>query len=51
VILSSGFSHATAAERFQGKNISGFLGKPYTGSQLGDAVQSAMKRGGVLRRV
>ena len=51
VILSSGFSHATAAERFQGKNIAGFLGKPYTGSQLADAVQAAMKRSGVLGRV
>jgi DNA-binding response OmpR family regulator/signal transduction histidine kinase len=51
VILSSGFSHTTAAERFQGKNISGFLGKPYKGSQLCDTVQTAMKKSGVLRRV
>jgi CheY-like chemotaxis protein/nitrogen-specific signal transduction histidine kinase len=50
VILSSGFSHATAAERFQGKNISGFLGKPYTGAQLGDAVLAAMKSPRVLGR-
>jgi CheY-like chemotaxis protein len=47
VILSSGFSHATAVERFQGKNISGFLGKPYTGAQLCDAVLAAMKSRGV----
>jgi CheY-like chemotaxis protein len=51
VILSSGFSHATAEERFQGKNISGFLGKPYTGAQLCDAVLAAIKSRGVLGRV
>jgi CheY-like chemotaxis protein len=50
VILSSGFSHATAAERFQGKNISGFLGKPYTGAQLCDAVVAAMRSRRVLGR-
>ncbi len=43
IVLSSGFSHATATQRFHGKNISGFLGKPYTGAQLCDAVHSVMK--------
>jgi CheY-like chemotaxis protein/nitrogen-specific signal transduction histidine kinase len=42
VILSSGFSHQVAAERFHGKGLSGFLEKPYTGAQLGEAIACAV---------
>jgi DNA-binding NtrC family response regulator len=42
VILSSGFSQATAAERFQGKELAGFLEKPYNASQLVEAVAAAI---------
>jgi two-component system, chemotaxis family, CheB/CheR fusion protein len=42
VILSSGFSHETATERFHGKGIAGFLGKPYAVSELVRAVEAAM---------
>jgi signal transduction histidine kinase/CheY-like chemotaxis protein len=44
VVLSSGFSHAIAAERFRGKGIAGFLGKPYTGPQLDEANEAAMRQ-------
>jgi len=44
VVLSSGFSHAIAAERFRGKGIAGFLGKPYTGPQLDEAIEAAMRQ-------
>ncbi len=43
VILSSGFSEQTAAEHFHGRRLAGFLQKPYTGAQLGEAIASAMK--------
>jgi FixJ family two-component response regulator len=43
VILSSGFSQVTAAERFRGKGLAGFLGKPYTIAQLTEAVESGLK--------
>jgi DNA-binding response OmpR family regulator/nitrogen-specific signal transduction histidine kinase len=44
VILSSGFSQVTAAERFRGKGLAGFLGKPYTIAQLAEAVESGLNR-------
>ncbi len=44
IILSSGFSHETAAERFRGKPLAGFLGKPYTVQRLDDVVRSALAR-------
>jgi CheY-like chemotaxis protein len=42
VILSSGFSQAAAAERFTGKGLTGFLGKPYTSDQLAAAIEAAL---------
>ena len=42
VILSSGFSQATAAEQFRGKELAGFLEKPYNASDLVEAVAAAL---------
>ena len=42
VILSSGYSGSEVARRFVGKNIAGFLQKPYRSEQLLDALRSAL---------
>ncbi|MEP6716575.1 MAG: response regulator, partial [Terriglobia bacterium] len=42
VVLASGFSHSTAAERFHGKGLAGFLGKPFTIDQLTEVVEAAL---------
>jgi DNA-binding response OmpR family regulator len=46
VVLSSGFSQGTAAERFRGKGLAGFLGKPYDTAQLVEVVASGLKTAG-----
>ncbi len=43
VILSSGFTQVMAAERFRGKRLAGFLGKPYGITQLYAAVEMGLK--------
>jgi len=43
VVLSSGFNRSVAEERFRGTGIAGFLGKPYTGNQLVDAMNAAIE--------
>lgn len=43
VILISGFSQAEALEKFRGSGITGFLGKPFDGKQLREAVTAALK--------
>ena len=45
IVLSSGFSHDTALLRFEGKGLSGFIGKPYTLPRLMEAIESAIKTG------
>ena len=42
VILSSGFSEAEVLERFQGKDLAGFLQKPYTSLQLREKLTIAV---------
>jgi PAS domain S-box-containing protein len=40
IIISSGFSSEEAAERFKGKQVGGFLNKPYTSAALAQKVNS-----------
>lgn len=40
IILSSGFSEADAKRRFQGRDLAGFLQKPYRASSLAEKVKS-----------
>ncbi|MDQ6706332.1 MAG: response regulator, partial [Acidobacteriota bacterium] len=42
VILSSGYNEAEAIRRFTGKNLGGFIQKPYTATQLAEKVQSVL---------
>ena len=44
VILSSGFSEAEVAVRFEGKGVDAFIQKPYTGAGLAKVVQDAIRR-------
>jgi two-component system cell cycle sensor histidine kinase/response regulator CckA len=39
VVVSSGYGEAEAARRFAGLEVSGFLQKPYTASQLVDRIK------------
>ena len=43
VILSSGFNHSVAVEPFSDRDLAGFLGKPYSGSELAAAVEKAIR--------
>jgi DNA-binding response OmpR family regulator/nitrogen-specific signal transduction histidine kinase len=43
IVLSSGFGHDTALQRFEGKGLDGFIGKPYTLPKLTEVVASALK--------
>ncbi len=45
VILSSGYDEAEATRRFAGKNVNGFLKKPYTAETLADRVKSVLAAG------
>jgi PAS domain S-box-containing protein len=49
VILSSGFSEAEAAPRFQGKGLAGFIQKPYKASALAEKVKDTISRTSVPR--
>jgi FixJ family two-component response regulator len=42
IILSSGFSQTVAAEKFRGRCLAGFLGKPYNAEQLVKAVETVL---------
>jgi PAS domain S-box-containing protein len=42
VILSSGFSEAEAIRRFQGKDLAGFMQKPYKASDLAEKVKNVL---------
>lgn len=43
VILSSGFNEADATKHFAGKNLAGFLQKPYTLTRLSERLQAALE--------
>jgi PAS domain S-box-containing protein len=43
VILSSGYSEMEATRRFAGRELAGFLQKPYTAAQLAAKVQSVLQ--------
>jgi DNA-binding NtrC family response regulator len=43
VILSSGFNEADATKHFAGKNLAGFLQKPYTLTRLNERLQAALR--------
>lgn len=45
VILSSGYSDTEALGRFAGKDLAGFIKKPYTAAQLAEVVRQALKGG------
>jgi CheY-like chemotaxis protein len=52
VLLSSGFSEAEAARRFQSAGAASFLQKPYMAQHLAQLVKAALSSGGeTLRRV
>jgi PAS domain S-box-containing protein len=42
VILSSGYSDSEAQTKFSGKPLAGFVEKPYTAAQLGEAVKQVV---------
>ncbi len=42
VLLSSGFSMAEAAKRFEGRGLAGFLQKPYTANRLAEQVRAVL---------
>jgi PAS domain S-box-containing protein len=42
VILSSGFSEADAIRHFEGRNLAGFLQKPYTLTRLSERLRAAL---------
>jgi CheY-like chemotaxis protein len=44
VVLSSGYSDAEALARFAGKDLAGFLKKPFTAAQLAKAIQQARQK-------
>jgi CheY-like chemotaxis protein/nitrogen-specific signal transduction histidine kinase len=44
IVLSSGFNQADTLERFEGKNLQGFVAKPYTPEQLRDVIASVLDR-------
>jgi two-component system CheB/CheR fusion protein len=44
VILSTGYGESEAARLFAGKNIAGYLGKPYTVDQLMEMVAAVLSR-------
>jgi CheY-like chemotaxis protein len=44
IVLSSGFGHDTALERFEGRGLGGFIGKPYTPPKLMEVIESALKK-------
>jgi PAS domain S-box-containing protein len=43
IILSSGYSEMEATRRFAGRDLAGFLQKPYTAAQLAAKVQSVLQ--------
>ena len=42
VILSSGYNEVEAVKRFAGRNLTGFIQKPYTAAQLVEKVRTAL---------
>lgn len=50
VLLSSGYSELEATRRFAGKDVAGFVQKPYTSARLLDKVRTAMGFGLRKRR-
>jgi len=44
VIISTGFSEAQAILHFGGQKVSGFLQKPFTARQLGEAVKAILQQ-------
>jgi CheY-like chemotaxis protein len=44
VILSSGFNEAEAMRRFEGKDLAGFVQKPYTAPTLAEKIKDVRKR-------
>ncbi|MDQ2898294.1 MAG: response regulator [Acidobacteriota bacterium] len=45
VILSSGYNEVEAIRRFTGKNLGGFIQKPYTAAQLAEKVRAVLRPG------
>jgi len=43
VILSSGYSDSEAMAKFAGKDLAGFIKKPYTAVQLAQMVQQSLE--------
>ena len=41
VILSSGYNDIEALSRFSGKDLAGFLKKPFTAAELGEVIKQA----------
>jgi signal transduction histidine kinase/CheY-like chemotaxis protein len=47
VILTSGYDEADAMAQFNGAGLAGFIQKPYTATQLADAVKRVFERAGI----
>jgi len=47
VIASTGYSQNEAAQRFAGRQLAGFIQKPYTAAQLARLVKAVLKRAGL----
>jgi CheY-like chemotaxis protein len=44
IVLSSGYNEADAVKRFEGRNLAGFIQKPYTTAALGAKVKSVLSK-------
>jgi two-component system, cell cycle sensor histidine kinase and response regulator CckA len=44
VIASTGYTESEAAQRFAGRQLGGFIQKPYTAAQLARLVKAVLKR-------
>lgn len=42
VIVSTGYDHRQAADRFHDRPIAGYLQKPYTSGQLAEKIESVL---------
>jgi FixJ family two-component response regulator len=48
VVLASGYSDDQALANFAGKDLAGFLKKPFTAAQIGEMVKRVLKTGAHL---
>jgi DNA-binding NarL/FixJ family response regulator len=49
IILSSGYNEAETIRRFAGKDIAGFVQKPYTATELAQKVKVALRSSATMQ--